>query len=172
MSKARRPLSFTMRVVHRYLGFFLAGIMAVYAISGMVLIFRNTDFLKQTVVAERTIKPGLDNEMLGKVARIQDFRPDSTRGAVSYFEGGSYNGETGAFVETRKELPYVLNKMTDLHKASTKDPLFFFNVFFGASLLFFVISAFWMYMPGGAILRKGLWFAAGGVVLTLILLFV
>lgn len=33
-----------MRVYHRYLGFFLAGIMAVYAISGVVLIFRDTDF--------------------------------------------------------------------------------------------------------------------------------
>ena len=33
----------TMRVYHRYLGFFLAGIMAVYATSRMVLIFRNTD---------------------------------------------------------------------------------------------------------------------------------
>ena len=35
------------RVWHRYLGFFLAGIMAVYAVSGVVMIFRNTDFLKQ-----------------------------------------------------------------------------------------------------------------------------
>lgn len=161
-----------MRIVHRYLGFFLAGIMAVYAISGMVLIFRNTDFLKQTVVAERVVQPGLDHEMLGKVARIKDFKPDSTRGAVVYFQGGSYNSQTGAFVETRQELPYVLDKMTDLHKASSKNPLFFFNVFFGASLLFFVVSAFWMFMPGTRILRKGLIFTAAGVVLTLILLFV
>ena len=37
-------LNTTMRVYHRYLGFFLAGIMAVYAISGIVMIFRDTDF--------------------------------------------------------------------------------------------------------------------------------
>ena len=36
-----------MRIIHRYLGFFLAGIMAVYALSGIVLILRDTDFLKQ-----------------------------------------------------------------------------------------------------------------------------
>lgn len=35
-----------MRIIHRYLGFFLAGIMAVYAVSGMVMVFRTTDFLK------------------------------------------------------------------------------------------------------------------------------
>jgi hypothetical protein len=36
-----------MRELHRYLGFFLVGIMSVYAISGVVLIFRDTDFLKK-----------------------------------------------------------------------------------------------------------------------------
>jgi len=35
-----------MRTYHRYLGFFLSGIMAVYAISGIILIFRDTEFLK------------------------------------------------------------------------------------------------------------------------------
>ena len=37
MSK-KMTLNNTMRVYHRYLGFFLAGIMSVYAISGIVLI--------------------------------------------------------------------------------------------------------------------------------------
>ena len=41
-----------MRVLHRYLGFFLAGIMAVYAISGVILIYRDTDFLKSEQVFE------------------------------------------------------------------------------------------------------------------------
>jgi uncharacterized iron-regulated membrane protein len=36
-----------MRLYHRYLGYFLAGIMAMYAISGITLIFRDTDFLTQ-----------------------------------------------------------------------------------------------------------------------------
>ena len=54
MSKSN--LNMTMRVFHRYLGFFLAGIMAVYSISGIVLIFRETEFLKseKTVVKTRT----------------------------------------------------------------------------------------------------------------------
>jgi hypothetical protein len=36
-----------MRVYHRYLGFFLAGIMAIYSVSGIIMIFRDTDFLKK-----------------------------------------------------------------------------------------------------------------------------
>jgi uncharacterized iron-regulated membrane protein len=39
-------MNIKMRIIHRYLGFFLAGIMAVYAISGILLIFRETNFLK------------------------------------------------------------------------------------------------------------------------------
>jgi uncharacterized iron-regulated membrane protein len=35
-----------MRIFHRYLGFFLSGIMTVYALSGVVLIFRDSDFFK------------------------------------------------------------------------------------------------------------------------------
>ena len=37
------------RVIHRYLGFFLAGIMIVYAIRGIVLTFRNTDYLQKEI---------------------------------------------------------------------------------------------------------------------------
>ena len=36
-----------MRLLHRYIGYFMAGIMAVYAISGVLLIYRDTDFLKK-----------------------------------------------------------------------------------------------------------------------------
>ena len=71
---------------------------------------------------------------------------------------------------TVKKLPLVLDKMTSLHKATTNSPLYFLNIFFGASLLFFVISAFWMFMPGTDIFKKGLYFTAGGIILTLIML--
>jgi uncharacterized iron-regulated membrane protein len=43
-------VSTKMRIFHRYLGFFLAGIMATYSISGIILIFRETEFLKSDVV--------------------------------------------------------------------------------------------------------------------------
>lgn len=41
------------RVYHRYLGFFLAGIMTIYALSGTIMIFRTTDFIKQVKITER-----------------------------------------------------------------------------------------------------------------------
>lgn len=160
-----------MRIYHRYLGFFLAGIMAVYALSGMVLIFRDTDFLKEEVQYSKTVKPGVTDEELGKLLSIKELRFTKVEGDIATFKEGSYNKATGVAEYTVKELPLVLTKMTKLHKAKSKEPLFFLNLFFGASLLFFVISSFWMFMPKTAIFKKGIYFSIAGIILTLILLF-
>ncbi len=170
-----KPLesAFQVRVIHRYLGFFLAGIMALYAISGIVMIFRNTDFLKVENPVARTVAANLGADALGQELRMRGLKFDRSEGDVDYFANeGAYNRTTGEVGYVQKELPFVLDRMTHLHKATTNDPLFFVNIFFGLSLLFFVISAFWMYLPGGPILRKGLYFTAGGIVLMLIMLFV
>jgi hypothetical protein len=162
----------SMRIIHRYLGFFLTGIMAVYAISGVVLIFRKTDFLKHDKFYEKTIPTGTPLSELGTALNIKDFKISQTDGSLVYFKEGSYDQSTGAAKYTLKELPFFLDKMTKMHKATTGSPLFFLNIFFGIALLFFVISAFWMFLPSSPIFRKGLLFAAGGIILTLIMLFV
>lgn len=161
-----------MRILHRYLGFFLAGIMAVYAISGIVLIFRDTDFLKSDHTEEVKIAPNVKNEQLGKALDLRRYQFDREEGDLVYFKNGDYNKKTGVAHITTKELPYILDKMTHLHKASTDDPLYWLNIFFGVSLLFFVISAFWMYLPKTKVFKTGLLYSLAGLVLTLILLFV
>lgn len=161
-----------MRVYHRYLGYFLAGIMTVYGISGIVLIFRETEFLKSDKQIERKLQPNINPEELGRALRMRDFKIESNDGNVITFKQGSYNKETGVATYTSKELPFVLNKLTQLHKATTNQPLFFLNIFFGVSLLFFVVSSFWMFLPNSDIFKKGAYFAIAGVVLTLILIFV
>jgi len=165
-------LNNTMRVYHRYLGYFLPGIMTVYAVSGIVLIFRDTGFLKSDKQNEKSLSPNLNPDELGKALRIRDFKVVRTDGDVVVFKQGSYNKKTGVANYTSKELPFIVNKLTQLHKASTSQPLFFLNVFFGLSLLFFVVSSFWMFFPGTEIFKKGLYFVLAGVILTLVLIFV
>ncbi|MFN8354258.1 MAG: PepSY domain-containing protein [Spirosomataceae bacterium] len=170
MSKSK--LNTTMRVYHRYLGFFLAGIMAVYALSGMLLIFRETDFLKSEKQIERTLPTDIKTEELGKALKMRDLKIEKEENGILYFKNGTFNKQTGVAQYTAKELPYILDKMTKLHKASTKQPLYILNIFFGLSLLFFVISSFWMFLPKTEIFKKGLYFTIAGIVLTLILIFV
>jgi hypothetical protein len=161
-----------MRIYHRYLGFFLAGIMAVYAISGVILIFRDTDFLKRDKQISKQLKPGLNVTELGKAIRNRDLKIDSVSGDMQMFKRGTYNSRTGDVRYTTKTLPVVVEKLTHLHKANTSHPLFYLNIFFGASLLFFVLSSFWMFMPKTTIFKKGLYFTLAGIVLTVVLLFV
>ncbi len=161
-----------MRVLHRYLGFFLAGIMAVYAISGIVLIFRDTDFLKSAHTETIKIEPNIKNENIGKALQMRKYQFEREEGDMVYFRNGDYNRKTGVAHITSKELPYILDKMTHLHKATTDDPLYWLNIFFGVSLLFFVLSAFWMYLPKTKVFKTGLLYSLAGLVLTLILLFV
>ncbi len=165
-------LSFKMRVIHRYLGFFLAGIMAVYSISGIILIFRDTDFLKSEKLVEKKLPPDIKIEELGRAVKVRDLKIDKEENGIIYFKQGTFNRTTGVAQVTTKELPKVVEKMTHLHKATTKDALFFLNIFFGVSLLFFVISSFWMFMPSTDVFKKGMYFTIGGIILTLILLFI
>ncbi len=161
-----------MRIIHRYLGFFLAGIMAMYAISGSILIFRTTEFLKKERHEIKTLKSGLTEEQLGKELKIKGFKVISTSNETVNFKEGTYNTETGEANYVVKDLPKLLSKMTLIHKATTNSPLYFLNLFFGASLLFFVVSTFWMFAPKTKIFNKGLYFTAGGILLTIILLYV
>jgi hypothetical protein len=168
----KQSTSLTMRVLHRYLGFFLVGIMAVYSLSGIVLIFRDTDFLKKEKVITKHIKPNAEPQELGKLLEMRQFNVDKQEGNIMYFRNGTYDKSTGTATITLKELPAVLEKMTHLHKAKSSEPLFFLNVFFGISLFFFVVSSFWMFLPGTSVFRKGMYFTLAGIALTLLLLFI
>ena len=121
---------FKMRVIHRYLGFFLVGIMTVYALSGIVLIFRDTDFLKQKKEIVKTLEPNIDVEILGKALEIRQFSIEKEEENIYYFKDGTYDKNTGVAKFTKKELPFVLEKMAHLHKAKSSEPLFFLNIFF------------------------------------------
>ena len=168
----RNTLHNNMRIWHRYLGFFLAGIMAVYALSGIALIFRDTDFLKQKKTITKQLAPNLSAEELGKAIKIRDLKVASVQGDILQFKQGHYNKSSGEVEYVVKSLPRAIEKLTHLHKANTGDPLFFLNVFFGVSLFFFVISSFWMFLPKTSIFKKGLLFALAGLILTLVLLFI
>lgn len=161
-----------MRIWHRYLGFFLSGIMAVYALSGVIMIFRNTDFLKIEKQIEREVTPGLEAEALGRELRMRGFKAIEETDQQIVFKDGQYDKSTGLASYKTKELPTVLQKMEQMHKATSDRPLFYLNIFFGGSLLFFVVSSFFMFMPQSKIFRKGIYFTLAGLVLTVVMVYV
>ncbi|MFK8011055.1 MAG: hypothetical protein AB8B80_03375, partial [Marinicellaceae bacterium] len=161
MDNTKRSQKF--RKIHRYVGNFLAGIMAVYAISGIVLIFRDTDFLKSDKQIEVELKPQIKKENLAKQLRLRTLNNVSETSETISFDKGTYNKTTGLATITVKRLPIVLEKLTHLHKAKSSDPLYWFNISFGVLLLLMVITSFWMFRPKTKIFNNGLYFTMAGV---------
>ena len=116
--------SFYFRLIHRYLGFYLVGIMAVYAISGIAMIFRNDDTFKILENTETTLAVNLDEKTLGEVLEIKGLSILKQEGSLLFFEDGTYNQATGETIYVKKELPFLLDKMAQLHKATTNSPIY------------------------------------------------
>lgn len=165
-----KKVSHWMRIIHRYLGFFLVGIMSVYAISGMLLIFRNTDFLKDEQTTIKKVAPGLPEEEIGKAIGIKELKVSRKDADTFFFRDGYYVSSTGQSVFKSKKLPVALDLMTKLHKSKSGDPLYYLNLFFGFSLLFFSISSVFMFVPKSIIFKQGLYIALAGAILTVVLI--
>ena len=158
------------RTFHRYLGFFLAGIMVVYALSGTVLIFRKTDFLKFDQLVERSLPPALTAEQLSGELKMKGLDGLNETATRIEFTGGSYDRTTGETSYTVKDYPAPITKLIKLHKATDKSPLFFLNIFFGSSLLFFAVSSLFMFLPTTAQFKSGMKVAGLGVIFALVII--
>lgn len=128
--------------------------MIVYAISGIVLTFRNTDYLQKEIQIEKNLKPNIASYDLGKALGKVRFSVDKEEGGLIYFQGGTYDQKTGLAKYTEKKLPILLEKMNNIHKMHSGHPLFLLGIFFAISLLFFAVSAFWMFGPTTSVFKK------------------
>ena len=159
-----------MRVGHRYIGYFMAGIMLIYALSGMLLVFRDTDFLKSQNAIHAQLATNLDEKQLAKELKQRNIDIQKREGDVLFFKEGQYNIATGQADYTVKKLPLVLEKMTNFHKAPSKGNLGGLNTLFGLTLLFFVLSSFFFFSPKSQIFKRGMAFLVAGALLSMGLL--
>lgn len=159
-----------MRGLHRDIGYFTFGLMVIYALSGMALIYRNTDFLKHEVTVEKQLKPDMSIEDVGKELRIREIKVTKTEGEIVFFQTGSYNKTSGNAVFTSKEIIFPFNKFINFHKAISSKATHWFNLVFGALVLFMAVSSLWMFKPGTKTFRRAIILIVSGIVFTAILL--
>ena len=167
----KSTLNATIRKLHRNIGFFIVGMVIIYSISGVLLIYRDTDLLKHEVQNEKELAPNLDEESLGKELRFRNFEIQKKEGDLHYFRNGTYNSVTGKVEYTTKKLPEWLNKFNSLHKVASKKATHWLSLVFGVALLFMAISSFWMFKPNSKPFKRGLMYVGAGIVLAVILLF-
>ena len=166
-----KNLSHYMRALHRDIGFFIVGLVVIYAISGITLVYRDTDFLKKETRVETKLSPGIELSELGNALRIRDLKVSGVEGDMIYFDGGSYNKTTGLAISTVKALRFPLNKLTVLHKIPSKNPLHWVIIIFGVLILFMALSSFWMFRKDTKQFRRAIYVAGAGIIFTLLLLF-
>ena len=159
-----------MRSLHRDLGYFVLGITIIYAMSGIILIYRDTNFLKSEKTIEKQLAPNLQASELGKAMQKRGFEVLKSEGYLIYFQNGTYNKTTGVAKYADKTLPPFIEKINNLHKASSKDLSHLLSTIFGFILLFLAVSSFWMFKPKSKQFRRGILFAGAGLVFTLILI--
>lgn len=167
--KEKKSVNQYIRAWHRDIGFFVIGLTMVFCISGIFLIFRDTDFLKQEILIEKLIEPNLEASELAAVLHMKNFKVQKNQGAMVYFEKGSYNKTTGNVTYLSKELPGLLSKFNNLHKSSSRSFAHWFTLIYGFLLLFLALSSFWMFKARTKLFRRGIYIAGIGFVVAIVL---
>ncbi|MGE0079358.1 MAG: PepSY domain-containing protein [Bacteroidales bacterium] len=155
-TKEKKSLNYYMRALHRDIGFLVIGFTLIFCISGILLIFRETDFLKQEQIVEKTISPNMESSKLAGALHLHDFKVLKEQDGIVYFQDGTYDTATGHISYKSKELPSFLNKLNNIHKSSSRNVIHWFTLIYGVALLFLAISSFWMYKPKTKMFRRNI----------------
>ncbi|MEG1553853.1 MAG: hypothetical protein RRZ64_04185 [Rikenellaceae bacterium] len=161
-----------MRNLHRDLGFFTIGLIIIYSLSGIALIYRDSDIFKTKQHIEAVLPTNMEATDLGSALKIKNMDVLSEDNESIYFRNGTYNKQTGEVSYNKKALVFPLNKFASLHTLSSKHPIHWFGIALGVILLFLAISSFWMYKPNTKMFKRGMILVASGLVLSLGLLFI
>ena len=165
-----RNLRYYMRFLHNNIGFLIVGLVIIYSLSGILQIYRDTDFLKHEVANVKTLAPNLPASNLKDALHFRELAVEKTEGNIIYFKNGSYNSLTGVAHYTTKEWYGFIIPFTELHKTSSQGIAHYFTTIFGVLLLFMSVSAFWMFKPGTRLFSRGVYMTIAGVIASIILL--
>ncbi len=160
-----------MRSLHRCLGYFVAGLMLIYAITGVLMVYRDTDVLKHEVTVEKQIKPGLSGDEVGGALKQKNFKIVSENANVVTFENGTYEKATGKAVYSDKVYYAPLNKMAQYHKIVSTKGVHWVGVVAGVGLLLLVVTSFFMFSPSSKQFKNGMIYAIVGLLVAVLAVF-
>ncbi|WP_336624376.1 PepSY-associated TM helix domain-containing protein [Draconibacterium sp. IB214405] len=168
--KKKKTVPQIMRSLHRDIGFLMIGMTLIYAVSGIILVYRDTDFLKSEKTITRQLEPNLEPEQLGMQLHQRFFKVEKTEGEIVYFGNGTYNKTTGEAVYSSVSLPSFLNKINGLHKASSQSKTHWFTTIFGVLMLFLAVSSFWMFKAKTKNFKRGMVISVLGLLIAVVML--
>jgi len=166
----KKSIHYYMRILHRDIGFLILGLIVIYSISGIVLTFRDTNFLKTERQVEQQLETNLQANELAEALRMRRFSVESEGTEIIDFGIGTYSKETGLATYTVYELPVILEKFNDLHKTMSSGAASPFTTILGFLLLFMAVSSFWMFKTTTPHFKRGMVLTAVGIIASIALL--
>lgn len=160
-----------MRIWHRQIGFLLVGLLVVYSVSGVILTYRNTNFLKKKTINTKELQPGLSLTELEDNLKVRHFEVEKESEGIIYFAGGTYDKNSGVAQIINYEVLPWLKPLLDLHKTSSQGGAHYITTALGILLLFMTVSSFWMFKPGGKLFKQGIYLSLAGVILVAVLIY-
>ena len=169
--KTGKSFQYYIRCLHRDIGFIVVGLTIIYALSGILLTYRGTEFLKNETTVNVQIDKNLKAEELGKALKMRFFKVERQTEDTVFFMGGIYDRDSGMATYTQLKYPYVIEKLVELHKLSSQNTMHILAVVYAVLLFFLAISSLFMYRPGTRLFRRGVLLTVAGVVIALIMTF-
>ncbi|WP_372753896.1 hypothetical protein [Labilibaculum sp.] len=166
----KKSINYYMRSLHGDIGFIVLGLTIIYSLSGIVLIYRQSDFLKSEKQIEVQLSPNLSELELGAKLEMRHFKISEKTDNYYIFEAGSYNRENGLAVYNKKSLPILFEKLIGLHKVSNKSKIYWATTIYGVLLFFLAISSLWMFKPNSKRFKRGIILSVTGLVVAIVLL--
>ena len=170
--KSSKSLQYYMRVLHRDLGFLALGMVVIYALSGIVLIHRNGNFMKTSTPVEMTVAPNLGEKELGEALKFKKFQVKEEKDGIIYFAEGQYDKKSGKASFVKSELIFPFNKFANLHKVPcAQNPhVGWFTTLFGIVLFFLAISSLFMFKTNAKQFKANMIYTAVGIIISVILI--
>lgn len=171
-----KSIQYYVRCLHRDIGFLVLGLTIAYAVSGVVLVYRETDFLKSEETVEKQLPQNLEPQEVARMLHARRFEQTGDEGGVLRFRDGSaitdgaYDRATGSISYVGKQYPAFIEKMVHLHKLGSAKALHVVSVVYGVLLLFLALSSLFMYGKGSGGFRRAMAGSAIGLALAVVIL--
>jgi|GEM_PF-391858 len=99
----KKSFSYYMRVLHRDIGFFAIGLVIIYALSGIALVYRESSFFKVNNEVVKTISPGLDTSAVSLQFAALSRGGGREGGGGPQLNGGNGQGNRPQFNQGNEE---------------------------------------------------------------------
>lgn len=166
--RKRRDFYSVVRSLHRDLGFLTVGLTIVFALSGSLLVFRDTPFMKVKQTEEMQLASGMDAVELSQHVRVRGFKVESIEGDIIRFNGGKYDAASGKAVVFRMVYPKPVDKLVNLHKVTSKSKMSWIVAIYGFILTFFAVSGMLMFKLGSNKSKRGLFLVGGSIAIAIL----